>query len=315
MELVRELEPGWYLVDLRFQGVENVIASYLFVGRQGVAIVDTGPSTTIERLVAALQELDVPPEAVRHLVLTHIHLDHGGAAGHLLERFPNARVYVHPLGASHLIDPTRLWASAARIYGDRMELLWGSIRPCAAERVVVVEDGEAIDLVDGRRLRALATPGHASHHHAWLDTATGSVFAGDIAGIRISALPFVFPPTPPPDIDLGQWRRSIERLRRLQPSRLYLGHFGPVEDIDWHLDDLLARLFLWAGWIGALLEQGLDAETIAGRLQELTDGEFHRLLGERAPVTAYQWASGSFRMTVDGYVRYFRTHRPWASGS
>jgi len=314
MVWVREVEPGWYAIDLHFQGVPQVVAAYVFPGRDGTTIVDTGPATTLSTLLTGLRQLGIDDDQVRNLVLTHIHLDHGGAAGHLLEQFPRARVFVHPVGAPHLVDPSRLWASAARIYGERMEQLWGAIRPCPPDRVQVVEDGEAIELGGGRRLRAVATPGHASHHHAYVDTGSGSIFAGDVAGIRIGSLRFVFPPTPPPDIDLGQWRRSIERLRGLRPARLYLGHFGPVDDPEWHLDDLLARLFLWAGWIGARLELGQDAATIADGLRELTEAELAQLAGEHAPLPAYQWASGSYRMTVDGYVRYFRSHRPFASG-
>ncbi|MFN3337650.1 MAG: MBL fold metallo-hydrolase, partial [Thermomicrobium sp.] len=311
---VSELGQGWYVIDLEFQKVPQVIAAYVHVGEQGVTIVDTGPSSTIPTLLAGLAELDIPDEAVRQLVLTHIHLDHGGATGTLLSRFTKARVYVHPVGAPHLIDPSRLVASAARIYGEQMEQLWGEVRPCPAERVMVLEDGKTIDLGWRRQLRALATPGHASHHHAFFDTETGFVFAGDVAGIRIGGQPFVFPPTPPPDLDLGQWRRSIERLRALRPARLYLGHFGTVQDWDWHFDDLLARLFLWAGWIGAQLELGADPAAIAERLKILTDEELRAVSGESASLPAYHWASGSYRMTVDGYVRYFRSHRPFASG-
>ncbi len=311
---VSELGQGWYVIDLEFQMIPQVIATYVHRGDEGVTIVDTGPSSTIPTLLAGLAELEIPDEAVRQLVLTHIHLDHGGATGTLLSRFTKARVFVHPVGAPHLIDPSRLLASAARIYGTQMEQLWGEVRPCPAERVTVVEDGETIALGQGRQLRALATPGHASHHHAFLDTESGFVFAGDVAGIRIGGQPFVFPPTPPPDLDLGQWRRSIERLRALRPTLLCLGHFGAVHDCDWHFDDLLARLFLWAGWIGAQLELGVDAARIAERLQELTDEELRLVSGEGASLPAYRWASGSYRMTVDGYVRYFRTHRPLASG-
>ncbi|MCX2726300.1 MBL fold metallo-hydrolase [Thermomicrobium sp. 4228-Ro] len=314
MVQVHEVEPGWYAIDLAFQHVPHVIASYVFVGREGATVVDTGPQTTLPTLLAALSELGIGEAEVRNLVLTHIHLDHAGAAGHVLERCSNARVFVHPVGAPHLVDPSRLWASAARIYGDRMEQLWGEVRPCPSDRVVIVEDNETIELGGGRCLRALATPGHASHHHAYLDTASGSLFAGDVAGIRIGGQRFVFPPTPPPDIDLGQWRRSIERLRQLRPTRLYLGHFGAVDDPEWHFDDLLARLFLWGGWISAQLELGQEPEAIAERLRELTEAELGQLAGGAASLPAYQWASGSYRMTVDGYARYFRSHRPFASG-
>lgn len=314
MAEVRELEPGWYQIDLHFQGVKRVIAVFVFLGREGITLLETGPSSTLPELEAGLAVLGVENEDVQRLVVTHIHLDHAGAAGTLLQRFPNARVFVHRVGAPHLIDPTRLVASAQRIYGDRMSVLWGEVLPCPSDRVIVVDDGDRIELGGGRALRAIATPGHASHHHAFLDLATGSIFAGDVAGIRISGHPYVYPPTPPPDIDLGLWRRSIARLRALQPSRLYIAHFGVIEDPVWHFDDLLARLFLWAGLIGQALEKGIEAAEIAEQLHKLTDEELQHVLGDESLLPSYYLASGSFRMTVDGYIRYFRTHRLWASG-
>lgn len=314
MGRVRALEHGWFLVDLGFQNVDRVIAAFVYLGRDGVTLLETGPSTTLPQLLGALTDLGVSDDAVRRLIVTHIHLDHAGAAGILLERFPQARLAVHRAGAPHLVDPTRLLASARRIYGDRMDELWGEVRPCPPEQIEIIDDGDVIDLGGGRALRALATPGHASHHHAFLDLVTGALFAGDVAGIRIDGHPYVYPPTPPPDVDLGQWRRSIARLRALRPTRLYLTHFGVAEDPDWHFDDLLARLFLWAGLIASRLEQGNEPSVIAGDLARLTDEEIVKVVGEAEVLPAYHLASGSYQMTVDGYVRFFRSHRPWASG-
>lgn len=312
--MVRELEPGLFEIDLRFQGVSGVIAAYLVAGREGLTVIETGPTTTVDRLLDGIRLAGFDPEQVTQFVVTHIHLDHAGAAGVLLERFPRARLYVHRIGLPHLVDPSRLLASAGRIYGEQMEALWGEVRPCPADRVVPLDDGDLIAAGD-RTLRALATPGHASHHHALHDVTGGSVFAGDVAGIRVNGRPFVFPPAPPPDIELEQWQRSIGRLRSLRPSRLYLTHFGPVDDPEWHFDDLLARLFLWAGWVGARLAAGADPSVIAEELQRFSEEEFAQRTDDGAAAQPYGLAAGSYRMTVDGLVRYFRRHRPSLLGA
>ena len=311
--MVQELEPGTFQIDLQFQGVPNVIAAYLLEGRHGLTLVETGPTTTLAALLDGIRAAGYDPEQVTQLVVTHIHLDHAGAAGVLLKQLPRARLLVHRVGAPHLIDPARLLASAGRIYGDRMDELWGEVHPCPADRVVALDDGDVIE-AGGRTLRAIATPGHASHHHAFHDLSTGAVFTGDVAGIRINGRPYVYPPTPPPDIDLAQWRQSVARLRALRPKRLYLTHFGAADDPDWHFDDLLCRLFLWAGWAGARLAAEPDTTAVAGELQSLADAELVEVTGDEGALQPYWLASGSYQMTVDGLARYFRRHRPTAAG-
>ncbi len=311
--MVQELEPGLFQIDLQFQGVPNVIAAYLLEGRHGLTLVETGPTTTLAALLEGIRTAGYDPEQITQLVVTHIHLDHAGAAGVLLDQLPRARLLVHRVGLPHLIDPSRLLASAGRIYGDRMEALWGEVRPCPAERVVAVDDGDVIE-AGARTLRAVATPGHASHHHAFHDLSTGALFTGDVAGIRINGRPYVYPPTPPPDIDLAQWRQSVGRLRALRPRRLYLTHFGAADDPDWHFDDLLCRLFIWSGWSAARLAAQTDTTTLSGELQALADAELVEVTGNEAALQAYWLASGSYQMTVDGLARYFRRHRPTATG-
>ena len=177
------------VLDLHFQGAEKVIASFLLQSREGPVLIETGPESTYARLEAALKQEGVDPKEVRHVFVTHIHLDHAGAAWRFAEL--GAMVYVHPKGAPHLVDPSRLLASAERIYGAMLKPLWGELKGIPQERVRVLEDGEVVDL-GGLRVQALETLGHASHHHAYL--VDGLLFAGDIAGVRIAPGP-VLPPT------------------------------------------------------------------------------------------------------------------------
>ena len=168
---------------------------------------------------------------MRALLLTHIHLDHAGATGVLVRENPELKVYVHERGAPHLVDPSRLLASATRLYGDRMEMLWGEVTAVPAANVVALTGGERIDVV-GRPFDVAYTPGHAVHHVSYLDPATGTAYVGDTAGIRVNSLPFALPPAPPPDIDLEAWKESLARIRAWAPERLFVTHFGPLDDVS-----------------------------------------------------------------------------------
>lgn len=301
---VQPLEPGIFLIDQHFLGLPGVIASYLVAGGDGLALIETGPSTTSETLLAGVRQAGYDPEAITHLLVTHIHLDHAGAAGSLLRRLPRARLYVHPVGAPHLVDPSKLLASAGRIYGDAMQRLWGEVLPVPAARLHALADGETVDL--GRvRLQALETPGHAYHHHAYHDAERGLVFTGDVAGVRLTGVPHVRPPTPPPELDLPAWRRSLLRLRQLRARRLLLTHFGASDEPDWHLDDLLAHLYDWAGWLEARLRAGLDRERLVAELRARGDAELHALVGGPQLDEAFE-AATNYPMSVDGFLRYFR---------
>jgi glyoxylase-like metal-dependent hydrolase (beta-lactamase superfamily II) len=225
------------LLDLHHQGAERVIGAYLLDTVEGPALFDCGPTTCLERLKEALGELALELDDLRHLLLSHIHLDHAGAAGVLVREHPALQVHVSAVGAPHLVDPSRLEASARRLYGDSFDSLWGEIAP-VPESNIRIAGPEVVGL------ECFAAPGHASHHVCYLDS-SGTLYAGDAAGVRIQPDRAVLPPTPPPDFDLEAWYRTIDEIERRQPQRLALIHFGTAEDPEPHLAELRARLGDW----------------------------------------------------------------------
>jgi glyoxylase-like metal-dependent hydrolase (beta-lactamase superfamily II) len=227
------------LIDLLHLGRAKVIGAW----RVGDVIIDPGPSSCLEQLLAALERH--PP---RVLALTHIHLDHAGATGSLLRRFPDAEVWVHERGAPHVVDPSRLLRSATRLYGADMERLWGEVLPVPAGRIRVLHGGETFGC-----FQVAYTPGHASHHVSYLHEPSGTAFTGDVTGVRIDA-GCVLAPTPPPDIDLQAWRASLELIEAWHPRRLAVTHFGVYGDVEHQL--------------GALREQLERVEAMAGDLDE-----------------------------------------------
>ena len=254
------------LIDLMHLGRPEVIASALIELDGALALVDPGPGSTVDRLISELSALGVSPADLDAVLLTHIHLDHAGATGHLAEQNPNLRVYVHQRGARHMIDPTKLIASAARLWGDDMQRLWGDFLAVPADRVAALDGGETIEL-GGDEIEVLYTPGHAKHHVSYLDVSGGTAFVGDTGGCRISGAPFVLPPTPPPDVDLDAWLFSATAIEAWAPERLLLTHFGFVTDIAEHFAELHERLPRWAD----MVRQGLPAEVFeAAIVMELT---------------------------------------------
>ncbi|MCC6790684.1 MAG: MBL fold metallo-hydrolase, partial [Thermomicrobiales bacterium] len=195
-----QVEGGTWLLDLGFQGRGGVVAAYLLVSRDELALIETGPSSTLSHLRAAVRQAGFDPARITRVLVTHIHLDHAGAAGVLARENPDLMVYMHPFGAPHLIDPSKLVASAGRIYGDQMEPLWGEVAPIPAGQVRALEDGESLR-VAGRDLQVIFTPGHASHHVVYYDAHAGGAFAGDVGGVRIQGTGYNCPPVPPPDLD------------------------------------------------------------------------------------------------------------------
>jgi len=229
------------LIDLLHQGNERTIGSYLVDTEDGPALFDCGPATTIGALKDGLEQHGVALTDVRHLLLSHIHLDHAGAAGALVREHPSLQVHVSEIGAPHLIDPSRLERSARRLYGDTFDELWGELAPVPAENVRIVGD-----LVVG--LRCFPTPGHAAHHVSYLDR-DGTLYVGDAAGVRIQPGRHVLPPTPPPELDVDTWQATIEELERRDPERLALIHFGVAEDPQRHLAELRLELYDWADFV------------------------------------------------------------------
>ncbi len=225
------------LLDLHHQGAERVIGAYLLDTVEGPALFDCGPTTCLDRLKEALGELALELGDLRHLLLSHIHLDHAGAAGVLVREHPALQVHVSAVGAPHLVDPSRLEASARRLYGDTFDSLWGELAP-VPEANIRIAGPEVVGL------ECFPAPGHASHHVCYLDSA-GTLYAGDAAGVRIQPDRAVLPPTPPPDFDLAAWYRTIDEIERRQPQRLALIHFGIADDPEPHLAELRARLADW----------------------------------------------------------------------
>ncbi len=231
------IAEGIHAIDLGFLDRPGSLAAYLVEGPHGLALVETGPSTVRENLEAGIRAAGYGMEDVSHVIVTHIHLDHAGGVGGLTRAYPHMTVWVHPVGAPHLIDNAKLVNSATRIYGDDMRRLWGDIEDVPEDQVVVVEDRVAID-VGGRRLVPYVTPGHASHHLALLDEQTGSLMTGDVAGVRMQGTGVPIPPMPPPDIDLHAWRTSIDLMLDIAPERLLVSHFGAFTDVETHLASL-----------------------------------------------------------------------------
>ena len=230
--------PEPELLDLRHLGHERVIGSYLLETEDGVALQDCGPSTCIPELKARLAERGLELQDVRHLLLSHIHLDHAGAAGALVREHPGLQVHVSEIGAPHLVDPSRLEASARRLYGDDFDRLWGELAPVPEENVHRVR-AETLGLA------TFPSPGHARHHVCYL-APDGTLYAGDAAGVRIRPSEFVLPPTPPPEVDLEAWERTLDEIAARKPERLALIHFGVFEDVERHLGELRERLRAWA---------------------------------------------------------------------
>jgi glyoxylase-like metal-dependent hydrolase (beta-lactamase superfamily II) len=301
---VTRLDDGLHCIDVDFQGRPGVIASYLIEDSGERALVDTGPTSTLDTLLRALGEMDVDPNSITKLFATHIHLDHSGAAGTFIKRFPGAHLYVHEIGAPHMIDPSRLLASATRIYGDMMGPLWGEVEPVPEDSLTRLTEGDTVT-VGNRRLEVLYTPGHASHHVAYYEEERAAVFTGDVAAVRLQGFDYVRPPTPPPDLDLDLWSQSLERIAGLDPRTIYLAHFGPFMDVQRHLREAKERLYAWADLIEAALQRDQDRPAIVDTVRLREDGELLERTDEALVLERYELAA-PYGMSVDGYLRYFR---------
>jgi len=261
---VTRLSNDLVLIDTGYNRSPEAIGVYLLLGERP-GLVETGPASCADTVIDAVRQAGVDPADLQVLAVTHIHLDHAGGAGVLARRLPRARVYVHPVGAPHLLDPTRLLNSAQRLYGNDLLRLFGETIPVPADRLQVLSDGEVL-AVGGRRLRAVDTPGHARHHHAYWDEDTGDLFTGDIAGVALPGSRYVRAPTPPPELDIPAWRASLRRIRRLEPHRLLLTHFGPHEEVEDLLAQLEERLEEGLEQVRDALAAGLDADAITARV-------------------------------------------------
>jgi glyoxylase-like metal-dependent hydrolase (beta-lactamase superfamily II) len=295
-------------IDLDFMGTEEIIASFLLVGEGSAAIVETGPTTCIENLLRGLEDHGVDPEGIEQVFLTHIHLDHSGASGNLTELLPNATFYVHEVGYPHLVDPSKLLQSAARLYGEEnMDELWGEVRPVSEDRLVKLEGGEEIEAAGGL-LTTHYTPGHAYHHLAYFEPQSGTLFTGDVGGVRLPGQSYVKPPTPPPEVDIEAWKGSIETIRKLEPKVLCPTHFGSYEDVERHLSELEQRLQDWLLLVEERMDEGRSQEDIAEELEAKGDAEMLREGADPEDAERYELAA-NYEMLVAGLMRYVSRQR------
>ncbi len=233
------------ILDVNWNNRSHAVAAALLSGHEGPpAIIDPGPASTVETLRAQLHSHGLKVSDLQSILLTHIHLDHAGATGALVRENPRLRVYVHRRGATHLADPTKLLASAGRLWGDDLRKLFGETLPVPAQNIHALEGGETL-AVGQQKLEVIYTPGHASHHVTYIDSQTGVAFAGDTTGIRILNGPYIMPATPPPDIDLQLWQNSFNAILNHRPEKLFLTHFGYASNPAAHIAEFRERLHRW----------------------------------------------------------------------
>lgn len=290
-------------LDLNFQGKTQAIASYLIKHSDGAILIECGPGSTLAALQAALKANGFSATDVTHVLLTHIHLDHAGSAGWWARQ--GAQIYVHPVGAPHLLNPEKLLASAMRIYGDQMETLWGEFLPVPQSQLNVANDAEEI-VIGNLHFLPINTPGHAEHHYAYLFE--DSCFTGDVGGVRIPGYPYLRVPMPPPELHMSKWRDSLKRLRMEKFKRIAPTHFGIFDDPQWQLDEVEKELNAAEKWLEAVMPAEPSVEELR---QKFTDwmneqGVAQGLSAEA--VKAYELAN-PLGMSADGLMRYWKKVR------
>ena len=302
--MIRPLAAGLDYLDLQFLGYPEIIATAVLHGPGGAGLIDPGPATTIDVLKRSLAERGFGVGDVRWLLLTHIHLDHAGATGSLVRENPAIKVYVHERGAPHMADPSKLLASATRLYGADMERLWGDFLPVPRQNLETLTGGETMTIT-GRELRVAYTPGHASHHVSYFDAASRIAFVGDTGGIRRGRSHYVMPPAPPPDIDLDAWRESEAKILAWDPEALFLTHFGPVGSPRLQFQQLRENLESWSRIVRRLLaDPSLDDDQRQQRFVDEAFRELQRVVGP-GEADAYGRA-GRLDYSWQGLSRYWR---------
>jgi glyoxylase-like metal-dependent hydrolase (beta-lactamase superfamily II) len=289
-------------IDLQFRGSPRVIATALIDGPGGVTLIDPGPTSCLPVLEAGLRGRGLTLRDVRTLLLTHIHLDHAGATGSIVARVPGIKVYVHERGAPHMIDPEKLLASVARLWGDQMDTVWGAFLPVPASQITVLTGGERLDL-SGTSMRVAYTPGHAKHHVSYLDERAGMAYVGDTGGIRITG-DYLLAPTPPPDIDIEAWQSSLELIDAWQPVSLFLTHFGPTTPARAHLARFRTTLTAMAEAVRVALKAGgSEEEQIRGFVDRMREDARRGLPESEAKATEL---AAPFDQLWQGLARYWR---------
>lgn len=289
----------YHTLDLHFQNYEHAIASFLIESTDGPILIESGPYSTFESLEKGLSNHGYTPKDVKHVLLSHIHFDHAGAAWAFAKH--GATIYLHPFGADHMHDPTKLVASATMIYGDQMDTLWGAMEGIPRKNLKIVDHEEVIEIGE-HSFRALHTPGHAKHHIAW--HWKDAIFTGDSAGVKIEGGPVV-PPCPPPDINLEDWNHSIDLILSKNPNRLILTHYGEEINPNIHMKELKEILNDWAQWMKTKWQEGLSNDEITPLFMEYTAKQLKERGVSDHGVKLYEAANPSW-MSVAGLVRYWK---------
>lgn len=288
-----------HVLDLDFLGIDHAIASFLIETNAGPVLIESGPYSTFPSMKKALAAHGYQTGDIQHVFLTHIHFDHAGAAWAFAKT--GAKIYLHPFGAAHMEDPTKLYNSAKMIYGDEMERLWGSMEKIPERQLISTSHLQEVTIGD-TTFTALHTPGHARHHIAW--QVNGTIFTGDVAGVKIGQGPVV-PPCPPPDINLEDWGKSLDILLERKAQKLMLTHFGEITNVEEHCANLRSILNDWAHWVKARWESGMQAEEITPLFSAYTADQLQQLGVDEHGTKQYEAANPSW-MSVAGLVRYWK---------
>lgn len=289
----------YHTLDLYFLGYQHAIATFVIESSEGLILIESGPYSTFPTLAKALAQIGYKPEDIKHVLLSHIHFDHAGAAWAFAEM--GARIYLHPFGADHMYDPAKLVASAAMIYGDQMGVLWGKMKSIPRKNLQIMAHEEVLTIGD-QQFTALHTPGHAKHHIAWEWGQT--IFTGDVAGVKIKNGPVV-PPCPPPDINLEDWVASIDLVVFRKPEKIVLTHFAEQSNVVEHMTDLKKILNDWGAWIKTKMEAGVSKEDMVPLFVTYTNDQL-RMRGVLAEDLKQYEAANPAWMSVAGLVRYWQ---------
>jgi glyoxylase-like metal-dependent hydrolase (beta-lactamase superfamily II) len=305
---VELIAPGIHQIDTLLGGMDRMTAGFLIDGTQP-ALVETGSQSSVTAVTDALAAAGLGPADLRWIIVTHIHLDHAGGVGDMAVAFPNATVVVHERGARHLVDPTRLIDSAARVYGPLLDGLYGRMLPVPVDRLIAAADGHRVDLGAGHFLTLVDSPGHAKHHHAVLDEQTGTLLVGDAVGVKLPDLGILRPATPPPDFDLEQATVSLRRFAELRPQRVVLTHYGPVENPLETLADAEEMLHQWVDVAERTMRESEEAgiDDVAAALADAFASppvDLPEALREKLEVL------NGVHSNAAGIVRYLSTRQP-----
>ncbi|MEU8275165.1 MBL fold metallo-hydrolase [Microbispora bryophytorum] len=292
MDNVTPLGGDVYEIDTRMAGYSGITAGYLILGDRP-CLVETGTSTSAPVVRDALSSLGVGPDDLATVVVTHIHLDHAGGVGDIASFYPSAEIVVHEKGARHLADPSRLMASAKMVWGDKLDVLFGTLAPTDAARIKALGDTGTIALGNGRTLASHYSPGHAKHHVGLLDSLTGDLYVGDAAGVYLPETGDLRPATPPPDFDLDVALGSIGLFAALKPQRLLFSHYGPVEDVPSTLERSAEELRIWVDLTRRARDEGLDLDHAVAMVRDRTRERYAALRADEATAEQFELLSGA----------------------